>query len=472
MKSWKWGLYALLATWALMTWYSGGKIERIYTEQLSKISGREYTFITVGKGKFERGFFTSNAETIVQLRPDPCKPPVEIVVREKIRNDPLLGGGVIKSNITLDFQDDALSSALKKASPDLPPLTLTGIYHLSGRREYQGQSPAMVITDSDGSKLDWKGMTLTAVLDRDDESFDFQSGGIHLTSGDMDMAFDTIHVNSSIRPTAIGLDVGESEFSLGSVSLNSTHLGIVGNMSAGGLGFKTSLALNAGKAESESSVRFADLKIGKDKLSFAATFALNHIDTEAMKKLVAAGRESRKACHPDVGELATRFGAIFDGTAELTLKQLEFKYADKTLHMDGVVKGLSLPVNSSDIGMQMLADGSLLHDVDMQFKVTMNEAMLVDAPGANSPRMLARLREKVLANGIFTQAGDSFITDVTYRDDQLRLNGTPWSQLFPSGSGASLFSGLSSGVGEASALEEGVGADEVSPADASTPFDR
>lgn len=432
MKRWMWMGYAVVACWCLLIWYSGGKVEKGYREEMARLGEREFAYATIGKSKFERGFLHSEAITHLQLRPDPCQEPLGLIVHEKFRNDPVSGGGAIVSDISLEFEDEKLDRQFKKASPDLPPLNLTGRHSFSGRSEYRGDSPAMVISDDGDGKLNWKGMTLTASSDKREQSFELQSGGMTIKDKDMDMALKDIRFTSRTRPTAIGLDTGETDFGVGVFEINSAKLPMLKSMSVNGITVSSRVDLKSGKAFSEGTLKIREISMGKSKVGVSATMALNKVDSEAMKDLMAEARKSGKTCHPDMGNLLASLGAIFDGEAELQLKQLDMTMDDKEIHMDGVIKGLDLPAGLAERGVHSLADPNTFNGVDLQMKLVANEAMLMGSAGEVSPRQLVDFREKALASGVFQQAGDRFVTDLAFRQGQLTLNGVPWSQLFPS----------------------------------------
>ncbi|HEX5276239.1 MAG TPA: DUF945 family protein [Fluviicoccus sp.] len=434
MKRWMWMGYGVIACWCLLVWYSGGRVEKGYREEMARLNDREFTYLAIGKSKFERGFLHSEAVTHVSLQPDPCQDAVGLVIREKFRNDPITGGGAIVSDITLEFEDAKLQRLFQKASPDLPPLNLKGRHNFSGRSEYHGDSPAMVIPDDAGGKLNWKGMTLTAFSDRHEQSFQLKSGGLKLSTDNMDMDLKDVSLHSTTRPTAIGLDTGEAEFKVAAfeIDLNSDKLPMLKSITVNDMLASSRLDLRSGKAFSEGTLKVGAMEMGKGRLGLSATVAFNKVDTEAMKELMEAGRKSGRTCHPDTGRLLAALGAIFDGEAELQLKQLDMKIDGKELHMDGVIKGLDFPAGLAERGVQALTDSSSFNGVDLQMKVVTNEAMLMGDTGEVTPRQLTDFRQKALSSGVFQQAGDRFVSNLAFRDGQLTLNGVPWSELFPS----------------------------------------
>lgn len=432
----KWTLYGVVLVWAALNWVAGSRVQTAYLAEAAKLKGQSLGIIKVHKVDFDRGFFTSKAVAHLEVRPDPCKPGVNMEVHEKIRNDLVSGLGALRSTVTLKFGNAEWNRALEKVLNGKPLLEISGVHPLGGGMRYTGVSPASTVTEK-GASLTWKGLTFELAGKGDDSSATLDFPGLVLESDQLDMVVRDLKFHANSRKTVIGLETGDSAFSLAEArfELAAGASAVIPGFTLKEIQAGNRVELKSGRAFSTSDLRIGSADVGRESFGIETSLAMNQMDTEALKRLVAAARESSQTCKPDLKPILTALVGLFDGTAEVALKKLNVTMGDKRLSVDGNLVGLDLPATLPDRGMAALDGAGLLEGGKMRLRIRANEAMLFGAklPGEQAGQVLSQLRSASESGGVIRREGEDYVTELTLEGNEVALNGVPWREALQAG---------------------------------------
>lgn len=172
------------------TWYSGEQVHKSFQEAAAELRhavGED----AVVRDSYEKGFFSSKANLVLEWTPDAPQVPVEehdgdevepasaaavtplkpmrLVMNSDIRHGPLAGAklaaAVVDSRFALEGIDDKTKQAFAKAS--MP--TLTVVRHLMGSSDWRFALPAGEFAD-DGVAARWADMAYDVVVGSDKKS--------------------------------------------------------------------------------------------------------------------------------------------------------------------------------------------------------------------------------------------------------------------------------------------------------------
>lgn len=428
MKLWMVAAYGVVAGWSGLTWVVGGKVESGYQQHVEMLQGDTFGLHVVEQ-KFNRGFLTSESTTTLELKPDPCKDKgLRLIVREKIRNDLVTGLGAVRSDITLEFPS-AVERELKKLLGERKAATITGVYSLNGDVAYHLDSPAMNLPVDNGGEFRWKGMVMDLTSSGGEQRLSLNSKGLEvMKSGETFMLLDDLNINSTSEKTAIDLNVGRNEATLGRFEIAQMSPAMKA-ITVENTKVSSALSLKSGKAFITADYALGNISIGDEEGgSMSASLSFNRLDTDGLKKFMAAMKEAGQTCKPEADLYLDAFKGLLNGSPELLVNRIELQFGDKEMSVDGHIKGLDLG-NVSGRDWSSLAQSGNFEGLDLRLRVKVNQPF-VDQMDAMKNASGGQGRLGQLPSGSALQReGDRYVGELEYKNGEMLLNGTPLSRL-------------------------------------------
>lgn len=423
MNKWAVRAWVVAAVWSGTSLYASTKIEKNYHSHLSTLNNNMFG-LTVKEQKFDRSFLTSTATTVFQLKSDPCQeanPALTFTVKEKFHNDIFWGLGKVHSDIEVILPPD-MEQVFKKALKGKDPATITGKYYLNGDVAYHLDSPAINLpTASD--ELRWKGMTVDVSSRHGENNLTLDGKGIELVkAGETLLSMTALKFNSKGHTSDNGLNVGYSELLLGLVEVNKLPP-INKSISLKNIKIRGDVELKEKLANLLADYSVGEVTIdGQGSGKGSAKFSVNHIQADALQKLIAASKEMRQTCRANTDNYKNALQGLLQGSPELVVSNFNVHLGDKTLLAEGHIKGT---LRSNDLLAFARPNG--LDGLDLRLQINANDALIAEL-GESQAKSVA-LIDTLAANDALRRTNDGYLFEVTYKNGGIQLNNIPWSEL-------------------------------------------
>jgi len=191
----------------------------------------------------------------------------------------------------------------------------------------------------------------------------------------------------------------------------------------------SALSLKSGKAFITADYALGNISIGDEEGgSMSASLSFNRLDTDGLKKFMAAMKEAGQTCKPEADLYLDAFKGLLNGSPELLVNRIELQFGDKEMSVDGHIKGLDLG-NVSGRDWSSLAQSGNFEGLDLRLRVKVNQPF-VDQMDAMKNASGGQGRLGQLPSGSALQReGDRYVGELEYKNGEMLLNGTPLSRL-------------------------------------------
>jgi uncharacterized protein YdgA (DUF945 family) len=231
-------------------------------QQMSKSGSGTFT-----TRNYERGWLSSNAETLVTLP----GLPLDMLVKHDISHGPLAinkimqgdlvftpAGAFVSSRATLTPRKGATAGMMKDLAKYLPPITAETVFGLTGGgAETNIKVAPMKRKTKDGSAINWRGLTGTIVFRNDGHvNTQLSTPGISLSSKNGPFSVGKTSFQSDAR--------GDGGIMFGNSSLNVAKMNIGPDVSVKGLRFTTAAKPVGKNVNSTITYRVKDITVGTD----------------------------------------------------------------------------------------------------------------------------------------------------------------------------------------------------------------
>lgn len=313
-------------------WF-GMQAEKSYTNLIQQMSkSGSGTFTTKS---YERGWLSSNAETVVTLP----GLPLDMLVRHDISHGPLAidkiiqgdlvftpAGAFVSSRATLTPRKGATAGMLKDLAKYLPPMTAETVFGLTGGGAETDIKVAPMKRKTKDGEINWRGLTGTLVF-RDDGRINTQlsTPGISLPSKNGPFSVGKISFQSDAR--------GDSGIMFGNSSLNVAKMDIGPDVSVKGLRFTTT-AKPAGKnVNSTINYQVKNITVGTNQYGPGQlTLQLRKLDAAALRRFERKVNGISKRGLPEeqrqmmvAAETMKLIASLSKNAPELEVTKLSFK---------------------------------------------------------------------------------------------------------------------------------------------------